>query len=172
VEPDLLSAITLQTTEAEMTEATHGQFAIGDIVRVKEETYHGQPVGKLAEVLSTNEIGWVRVMYSRQSIETLPPHFLSLVCRGVQLVDAVELEMALKRVCACQNLIVSMEKTAEWMRIRIHDLETGLKLIGNEEVNKQRETNERLTNELEAAQKRIAELESQLKVARDFMLND
>lgn len=58
------------------------EFGVGDIVRVKEETYHGKPVGMLAEVLGTNEIGWVRIMYNQRNIETLPPSFLVIVCKA------------------------------------------------------------------------------------------
>jgi hypothetical protein len=57
------------------------------------------------------------------------------------------------------------------MRNKITELEKALKLRGNEEVNKQRNTNEALTNELEAANARIAALEAQLKVARDYFNN-
>lgn len=57
-------------------------FQTGDIVRVREETYHGKPVGMLAEVLGVNEIGWPRIMYNQRNIETLPPSFLVLICQA------------------------------------------------------------------------------------------
>ncbi len=90
----------------------------------------------------------------------------------VGYVRADLLDVELKRVSACTKLIASLEQSSTWMRNKITELEKTLKLRGNEEVNKQRNTNEALTNELEAANARIAELESQLKAARDFMLND
>ena len=55
------------------------QFTAGDVVRVQAETYHGKPVGTLAEVLGVNEIGWPRIKYDSRNIETLPPSFLTLV---------------------------------------------------------------------------------------------
>jgi hypothetical protein len=79
----------------------------------------------------------------------------------VAYVRADLLEVELKRVAACKNLIASMEKTASWLKNANLELETKLKLRGDEEVSKQRDANEALTNELEQQAKRISELEAE-----------
>ena len=85
---------------------------------------------------------------------------------GVAYVRADLLDVELKRVSACKQLIAGLEHSSTWMRNKITELEKALKLRGNEEVNKQRNTNEALTNELEAANALIAELQSKLLDAR------
>lgn len=55
-------------------------FSVGDIVRVKKETFHGKRKGRLAEVLGCNDIGWPRIKYDVDNVETLPVEFLELVC--------------------------------------------------------------------------------------------
>ena len=55
-------------------------FGIGDIVRIKKETFHGKRRGGLAEVLGHNDVGWPRIKYDPANVETLPPEYLELIC--------------------------------------------------------------------------------------------
>jgi hypothetical protein len=91
----------------------------------------------------------------------------SVVAAEVAYVRADLLDVELKRVSACKKLIVGLEQSSTWMRNKITELEKALKLRGNEEVNKQRNTNEALTNELEAANARIKELEAEIAPYRN-----
>lgn len=68
----------------------------------------------------------------------------------------------LKQANAMSLLIRTMEKTKTFQSLKIGDLCRELFLQGHEEINAQRETNNRLTNEIESLEHRLAATEAKL----------
>jgi uncharacterized membrane protein YccC len=83
----------------------------------------------------------------------------------LEFTPARDYEGLLKQASAMTMLIRSMEKQQAFQNVKIGDMARELAVQGFEEINAQRDMNEKLTNEISRLEKRIEALEYSLSVS-------